>query len=274
MLSSASSRGRESGPRRRAAAQSCGPSGRPCRNTARRGSRTSSRCASWTGRCTSRSATPSPRRAPTSPHCAPGQIRERRRVRGRRAEGLHHRRARCGLHLARLPLACVPAQGHHHPHRRHRYCNAGFSWTPIITHDGAHCVSATYYCRRVRSVGAGRRGKRGPAADAPPSGHPRRGSYSAQQAGLPPCTTGSAAGPLNALSPAGRPPRISQTGAVVRVNELNWRGRVSSAPDARQWPPPPPPRSSPAPSADPRRPSSQIVFARRRATPPAATAWW
>ena len=69
----------------------------------------------------------------------------RGQLRGQRAEDLHHRRARRRLHLAGLP---------HRPGRaRHKGISIlivdttrpGFSWTPIITHDGAHHVNATYY---------------------------------------------------------------------------------------------------------------------------------
>ena len=51
----------------------------------------------------------------------------------------------------------------------------GFSWTPIITHDGAHHVNATYYDHvRVPRQDAGRRGERRLAADHQPA-QPRAG---------------------------------------------------------------------------------------------------
>ena len=51
----------------------------------------------------------------------------------------------------------------------------GFSWTPIITPDGAHHVNATYYTDvRVPVAHAGRRGERGLAADHHPA-QPRAG---------------------------------------------------------------------------------------------------
>ena len=51
----------------------------------------------------------------------------------------------------------------------------GFSWTPIITHDGAHHVNATYYSRRAGAGHhAGRRGERGLAAGHHPA-QPRAG---------------------------------------------------------------------------------------------------
>ena len=54
--------------------------------------------------------------------------------------------ARRRLHLAGLPHrpGRPEAQGHLDPHRGH-HAIPGYSWTPIITHDGAHHVNATYY---------------------------------------------------------------------------------------------------------------------------------
>jgi len=81
----------------------------------------------------------------------------------------------------------------------------GFSWTPIITHDGAHHVNATYYYGRGAGPGedAGRRGERGLAADHHPA-QPRAGECSARPGGSPPCTTGCAPGPRRVPCSASR----------------------------------------------------------------------
>jgi hypothetical protein len=109
----------------------------------------------------------------------------------------------------------------------------GFSWTPIITHDGAHHVNATYY-ENVRvpvrmRVGAENGGWRlitsqlnheramlGPA-----------GRCSARPGGSPRWPTGCARGRANGRCSRGRADvrlALARADAVMRVNELlNWQ---------------------------------------------------
>ena len=93
-------------------------------------------------------------------------VRDGDELPGQRPEDLHHRRHDADY----IWLACRTDPDA----PRHRgisilivdTSDPGFSWTPIITHDGAHHVNATYYADvRVPGQPAGRRGERGLAAD-------------------------------------------------------------------------------------------------------------
>ena len=142
----------------------------------RRSRRRASCRGSWPARSTSRSATPSRRRAPTSPRCAPRAVRDGDALRRQRAEDLHHRRAttpttsgwpaaptRPRRGTAGISILIVDTR------------DPGYSWTPIITCDGAHHVNATYYSDvRVPVAHAGGRGERRLAADHHPA-QPRAG---------------------------------------------------------------------------------------------------
>ncbi len=123
----------------------CRPSARCCRSTARPGSGTSSCRGSWRARSTSPSATPSPTPARTWPRCAPARSWTATEyvVNGQKI-------FTTGAHEADYVwLACRTDPGA----PRHKgitiliaaTADPGFSWTPIITHDGAHHVNATYY---------------------------------------------------------------------------------------------------------------------------------
>jgi len=102
----------------------------------------------------------------------------------------------------------------------------GFSWTPIITHDGRP--------PRQRDLLLGRAGpvrmrvgaeNEGLAADHHPA-QPRAGHAPARPAGSPPCTTACAPGPPNAPCSASRTVcrALARASAVIRVNELlNWQ---------------------------------------------------
>jgi hypothetical protein len=72
-------------------------------------------------------------------------ISSTRRVHRQRPKDLHHRCPRRRLHLAGLPHRSGrgETQGHIDPDRRHQ--DPGYSWTPIITSDGAHHTDASYY---------------------------------------------------------------------------------------------------------------------------------
>src|SRR5580704_6119724 len=135
---------RRPGPTCRCRWSPCRPSARRCRRTEPPGRRTCSCLRSWPARCTSRSGIPSPRQAPTWPRCGPG-------VRDGDSYVVNGQKIfTTGAHDADyIWLACRTDPDA----PRHKgisilivdTTDPGFSWTPIITHDGAHHVNATYY---------------------------------------------------------------------------------------------------------------------------------
>ena len=102
----------------------------------------------------------------------------------------------------------------------------GFSWTPIITHDGAHHVNATYYDHvRVPATDAGRRGERRLAADHQPA-QPRAGDARPGRADRRDGRPGARRGPPDRSLLAQPDVRLAlaRADAVMRVNELlNWQ---------------------------------------------------
>ena len=110
----------------------------------------------------------------------------------------------------------------------------GFSWTPIITHDGAHHVNTTYYAdvrvpvtMRVgageRGLAAGHRAAQPRAGDAGPGGPDRGAVRGGAGLGGRPGTTGPDGGrPLLARPDVRR--ALAATIAALRVKELlNWQ---------------------------------------------------
>ena len=143
--SSRSSSTRRPAPTCRCPRSPCRPSARRCSSTAPRSRRRLPAARSWPASCTSRSATPSRRRAPTWPRCGP-----RRCATATSTSSTGRRPSPPARHDADyIWLACRTD-----PTRpRHQgisilivdTTDPGYSWTPIITCDGAHHVNATYY---------------------------------------------------------------------------------------------------------------------------------
>ena len=156
----------------------------------------------------------------------------RRGVRGQRPEDLHHRRPRGRLHLAGLPdrSGRAPAPGDLHPDRGTD--DPGFSWTPIITHDGAHHVNATYYdhvrvpvTMRVGAENAGWRLITTPAQSRAGDARPGRPD---RRDGRPGARVGRRAVAARRGRTCAR--ALARASAVMRVNELlNWQ--VAATPE-------------------------------------------
>ena len=225
---SRSSRTRRPAPTCRCPRSRCRPWARPCRRTARPGSRSSSCRRSWRARCTSRSATPSRKAGTDLAALRTKAVRD-----GDEYVVDGQKIFTTGAHEADyIWLACRTGRP------RHKgisiliadTADPGFSWTPIITLDGAHHVNATYYSGvrvpvRMR-VGAENEGWRlittqlnhervmlGPAGRIAVL-HDRVRAWAAER---------------SLLTQPDVQRALARTAAVIRVNELlNWQ--VAAAP--------------------------------------------